>query len=408
MKRSEPPKPRAERLQKILARAGLGSRRSVEDLIRQRLVTINGTIAELGAKADLVNDSIKVEGRRIRLPERHRYVVLHKPSGVMTTLKDPEGRDTVIDYIPRTLRSGLFPVGRLDYQSEGLILLTTDGAFADRVMHPRHGCSKVYLAKVRGEPTARDIQRLEAGIRLEGRKTKPCDIESKRMSSGRQASANTWWQVTLREGRTRQVREMFQRIGHPVQRLRRVAIGSLRDRYLKAGSSRDLSAEEVELLLAGKEAHVPKKPAPAKGAARRAKPKGPTTARDGSPLKDGGARKARKKAGRKVGKKAGSRKTGGRRSSVRDESGGPSPTTAGCQEVKLRQGGSPRAGALLVGRRDEGPLDEGPLDGGLVDQELVDQELVDEELVDEVRLGLRRVLPAAAASLPPVGAHAEE
>ncbi len=284
-----------ERIQKVLARAGLGSRRSVEDLVRDGLVTVNGQVAQIGEKVDVLRDAIKVDGKRLRLPKQHRYLLLNKPSGVVTTTQDPEGRRTVLDLVPARERSALFPVGRLDYHTEGLLLLTTDGDFADRVMHPRHGCSKVYRVKVRGVPADEKVDRLRRGIRLAGRRTEPAWIERKLLGGGRKATHNSWWQVTLNEGRTRQIREMFQRIGHPVQRLQRVGIGGLRDRTLKPGEVRALTPEEVELVLSAK-------------SARKAAPRRPPKA--GKPPPRGAKGRARKPGRSAGGKKRSSRKTG--------------------------------------------------------------------------------------------------
>ncbi|HVR29817.1 MAG TPA: pseudouridine synthase [Thermoanaerobaculia bacterium] len=289
----------AERVQKILAQAGLGSRRACEDLIRAGQVTINGRVATLGDRADPGHDSIKVAGKRIRPPERHRYVLLNKPRGFVTTVRDPEGRPTVLDLVPERLRRGLRPVGRLDYDTEGLLLLTDDGELSQRVAHPRHGCMKTYEVKVKGVPDEPSLDRLRRGIPLDGRRTAPSEIRprpggrrrrpgdrapSSRAArrgppSGRRAergrgsarlsrddgrgvpagdrpgverptgsAGNSWWVVRLAEGRTRQIRDMFQRIGHPVQKLRRIAIGPVRDPRLPVGAVRELTEDEVRRL----------------------------------------------------------------------------------------------------------------------------------------------------------------
>ncbi|HVS65780.1 MAG TPA: pseudouridine synthase [Thermoanaerobaculia bacterium] len=240
-----------DRLQKVLARAGIASRRAAEDLIREGRVTINGRPAELGDRVHPGSDAVKVDGRLVRPRERHRYLVLNKPAGCVTTVSDPEGRDTVLDLVPPALRRALFPVGRLDYHSEGLLLLTTDGEFAEAVSHPRHGCRKSYEVKVKGEPSEDQLERLREGITIEGRRTAPAKIRRRTGvvgRHGRRSSANTWWVVELAEGRTRQIREMFRKIGHPVQRLRRVAIGPLRDRTIPLGTYRELTEEEVAAL----------------------------------------------------------------------------------------------------------------------------------------------------------------
>lgn len=241
-----------DRIQKILARAGVSSRREAETLITEGRVTVNGQPAELGQKADPEHDSIKLDGKRILLPKEHRYLLLNKPRGVMTTVADPAGRPTVIDLVPPALRKALVPVGRLDFLTEGLILLTDDGDFANRVAHPRYGCRKTYEVKVSGRPAERDLDRLREGIVLEGERTAPCRIEQRTVSRPKGVdSDNTWWNVELSQGRTRQIREMFQRIGHPVSKLRRVAIGGLTDPNLPLGSIRELTPREVEMLRQG-------------------------------------------------------------------------------------------------------------------------------------------------------------
>jgi 23S rRNA pseudouridine2605 synthase len=238
-----------ERLQKILARAGVTSRRKAEELIREGRVTVNGRLAELGEKADPERDAVKLDGKRIHPQAEHRYLLLNKPRGVMSTVADPEGRPTVMDLVPPAMRKALVPVGRLDFMTEGLLLLTDDGEFAQRVAHPRYGCVKTYEAKVRGRPEEAELDRLRSGIVLEGRRTTPCRIEPRRVRTRASGdSENSWWVVELAEGRTRQIREMFQRIGHPVQKLRRVGIGPVSDPELPLGALRELTDREVELL----------------------------------------------------------------------------------------------------------------------------------------------------------------
>jgi 23S rRNA pseudouridine2605 synthase len=244
-----------ERLQKILARAGIASRRKAEELIREGLVTVNGKIAELGEKADPGRDAIKVSGKRIQPLHEHRYLLLNKPKGYMSTLSDPEGRPTVIDLVPPGMRKALVPVGRLDFNTEGLLLLTDDGELAQRIAHPRYGSTKTYEVKVAGIPNETQLERLRTGILLEGRRTAPAKITprspfrpARARRRGEPESENSWWIVELTEGRTRQIREMFLHIGHPVQKLRRVAIGSLRDPRLPLGALRELTEQEVQRL----------------------------------------------------------------------------------------------------------------------------------------------------------------
>jgi 23S rRNA pseudouridine2605 synthase len=306
-----------ERVQKILARAGISSRRKAEELIREGLVTINGRVAELGEKADPERDAIKVDGKRIQPSQHHRYLLLNKPKGYMSTVADPEGRNTVMDLVPPAMRKALVPVGRLDYHTEGLLLLTDDGEFAQRVAHPRYGSTKTYEVKVKGTPTETQLERLREGILLEGHRTAPARITSRGHTKstgprrrGEAESDNTWWTVEISEGRTRQIREMFFRIGHPVQKLRRVAIGPLRDARLPVGALRELTEQEVQKLLRSvrqpEAGPAGKKPAGKKPAGKTAagrKPAGrkaaPGARKPPAGVKRAGARKpGAKKAGR--------------------------------------------------------------------------------------------------------------
>jgi pseudouridine synthase len=237
-----------ERLQKILARAGVASRRKAEELIAAGLVTINGRVASLGDKADIAVDSVKVDGKRVPPPVPQRYLVLNKPPGYVSTVSDPEHRPTVIDLIPAVLRKALVPVGRLDFQSEGLLLLTTDGEWAQRIAHPRYGCAKTYEVKVKGMPEERDIERLRRGMWIEGQRTLPAEVRLLRTTGRGRETGNSWWEVVLRQGRSRQIREMFFRIGNGVLKLHRVAIGPLRDAKLPPGAFRELTPLEIEQL----------------------------------------------------------------------------------------------------------------------------------------------------------------
>jgi 23S rRNA pseudouridine2605 synthase len=260
-----------ERLQKILARAGVASRRKVEEMIEAGQVTVNGTVAALGDKADPERDSIKVDGKRVQpASHEHRYLLLNKPKKVMSTLSDPEGRKTVLDFIPPAMRKAIVPVGRLDYNTEGLLLLTDDGEFAQRIAHPRYGSTKTYEVKVKGTPTEAQLDRLRNGVMLEGRRTAPAKITARNLRPitrrGEPESDNSWWVVEIAEGRTRQIREMFFQIGHPVGKLRRVAIGPLRDSRLPVGALRELSEEEVRKLLKSARAPEEKRPARKKAA----------------------------------------------------------------------------------------------------------------------------------------------
>jgi 23S rRNA pseudouridine2605 synthase len=237
-----------ERLQKIIARAGIASRREAETLIRDGAVTVNGkVVTEMGTRADPEKDHIKVKNRLITRREPERYILLYKPREVMTTVTDPEGRLTVIDLL-QGVSERVFPVGRLDYQSEGLLLLTNDGDLANRLTHPKFGCEKTYHVKVRGVPEENVLQKLRRGVVLEGKRTKPCEIERLKTTGRRADPTNSWLVVRLREGRTQQIRKMFLFAGHPVQRLRRVAISVIEDPVLEPGMWRDLTEAEVRSL----------------------------------------------------------------------------------------------------------------------------------------------------------------
>jgi len=236
-----------ERLQKILSAAGVVSRRAAEGLIVQGRVAVNGTpVLDLGSKADPRTDTISVDGKKIKTAVPLRYVLVNKPTGMVTTRSDPERRRTVLELIPPDL-GYLYPVGRLDYDSEGLLLLTNDGELAARLMHPRHEVPKVYRARVRGVPDAHAIERLSRGIPLDGHRTAPASIRVlKRLDTPRGSDAIV--DITLREGRNRQVRRMCEAVGHPVVTLSRVQFGPLRDPGLKVGHSRELTPREVKAL----------------------------------------------------------------------------------------------------------------------------------------------------------------
>jgi pseudouridine synthase len=251
------------RLQKVLSRAGIASRRAAERLIAEGRVTVNGVaVREMGTKADPAADDVRVDGRRVKGPERLRYILLNKPAGYVTTRSDPQRRPTVIELL-RGVREYVYPVGRLDYDTEGLLLLTNDGDLAARLTHPRHGVERTYDARVAGVPGERDLERLRSGIPLDGRRTLPADVDMiGRVRSGPgSASAHrapdekaarhdreSVLRITIREGRTRQVRRMCDAIGHPVLALRRVRIGPLSDRRLKRGEWRELTEQEIRAL----------------------------------------------------------------------------------------------------------------------------------------------------------------
>ena len=234
-----------ERIQKLIARSGLCSRRDADRLVAEGRVTVDGRQAELGEKVNPASAHIKVDGRHIKAPEPLRYLLIYKPRGVITTCDDPEERKTVLDLVRPTVRERVYPVGRLDYHSEGLLLLTNDGGLAARVAHPRHAVVREYLVKVRGDLTDSAYRKLMAGTTIDGHHVKP--RRARRASKGR-SGKSTWWRVEVTEGRTHEVRELFFKAGHHVQRLRRTAIGSLRDDSLKPGDFRTLSEGEIRAL----------------------------------------------------------------------------------------------------------------------------------------------------------------
>ncbi len=234
-----------ERLQKLIARSGLCSRRDADRLVSEGRVTVNGQTATLGDKADPDTDHIKVDGKRLKAAEPNRYVLLYKPRAVMTTCDDPEERTTVIDLIRSIVKERVFPVGRLDYQSEGLLLLTNDGDLAARVTHPRYGVVREYMVKIRGDLDEAQVQQLRAGTSIDGHHVKPLSAERVKKSAG---GTSTWWRVEVTEGRTHEVRQLFFRAGRLVQRLRRSAIGPLRDSTLRSGDFRMLTEDEVKAL----------------------------------------------------------------------------------------------------------------------------------------------------------------
>lgn len=234
------------RLQKIIAAAGIASRRAAEKLIEEGRVSVNGeTVTALGSKADPAVDDIRVDDRRVKGAQRHRYYLLNKPRGYVTTRSDPEHRPTVLDLL-KGVREYIYPVGRLDFDSEGLLILTNDGDLAAVLTHPRHEVERVYEAQVLGVPDAHDLDRLRRGIVIEGRRTSPAQVEL--LTERRPDSGTSVLRVTIHEGRTRQVRKMADAIGHPVRTLRRIRIGPIADKNLRLGTYRELTGDEVRML----------------------------------------------------------------------------------------------------------------------------------------------------------------
>lgn len=232
-----------ERLQKILSRAGISSRRGAEELITAGRVAVNGVVIdELGAKADPGRDSITVDGREVGRAGDRIYLVLYKPAGYMTTLKDPQGRPLVTDLL-KGIKDRVYPVGRLDYNTEGLLLLTNDGEWANAMAHPRHEVDKEYHVRVRGMVSAQQLGQLAAGVMLDDGNTAPAAVAVVRESEN-----NTWISITIHEGRYRQVRRMCEAVGLTVVRLKRVRYGFLGLEGLKTGEYRFLTPEEAARL----------------------------------------------------------------------------------------------------------------------------------------------------------------
>ncbi len=231
-----------ERLQKIISRAGVASRRAGEELILAGRVRVNGrVVTELGAKADLQEDAIEVDGRRL-IREAFRYLVLHKPRKVVSTLADPEGRPTIADLL-RDAGARLYPVGRLDFATSGVLLVTNDGDFANGMLHPKGGVPKTYVVKVNGTMQPEDLERWRTGVRLEDGPTLPAEVRFLRHEEDK-----TWFEVTLREGRNQQIRRMGEATGFPVMRLARLSFAGITSEGLRPGESRSLTADELNDL----------------------------------------------------------------------------------------------------------------------------------------------------------------
>lgn len=233
--------PEPERLQKLLARAGLGSRRACEELIAAGRVTVDGEVARLGGRADPRRQRVEVDGVPVVVGDDLVYYLVNKPLGVVSTAKDPQGRRTVLDLVPRTPR--VFPVGRLDVDSEGMLVLTNDGELAQRLTHPSHGVTKTYLAEVDGVPAARALRTLRDGVALDDGATAPARVRLVERRGDRAAV-----EITIHEGRNRQVRRMFDAVGYPLRRLVRTRIGPVHDRRLAPGDWRLLRPSEVRAL----------------------------------------------------------------------------------------------------------------------------------------------------------------
>jgi pseudouridine synthase len=249
MTRASKPEASGVRLQKILSHAGVSSRRVAEELILQGRVVVNGHVADaLGTRADPNRDDIRVDGRRLKLQADRRYYLMYKPRGVVSTRSDPQNRTTVIDVLSKAgIRGYFYPVGRLDYDSEGLIILTNDGAFAEKVAHPKHELERGYEALVTGLPDERDLARLSRGIVIDGRRTLPAKVRVIRTYPDKK-EPQSLLDIVIREGRNRQVRKMCEQTGHHVIALRRTRIGNITDRRIKPGQVRELTPDEVRTL----------------------------------------------------------------------------------------------------------------------------------------------------------------
>ncbi|WP_026563971.1 23S rRNA pseudouridine(2605) synthase RluB [Bacillus sp. UNC41MFS5] len=234
-----------ERLQKVIARAGIASRRKAEDLIKEGRVKVNGkVVTELGLKVS-TSDRVEVDGIQIE-KEEPVYFLLYKPRGVISSVNDDKGRKVVTDFFPH-LKERIYPVGRLDYDTSGLLVLTNDGEFANLLMHPKNEIDKVYVAKVKGIPLKENLRKLERGIRLEDGKTAPARVKLLSADSKKQAAIV---EITIHEGRNRQVRRMFEAIGHEVLKLKRERYGFLTLSGLRTGDARELTPHEVKQLRA--------------------------------------------------------------------------------------------------------------------------------------------------------------
>jgi len=231
-----------KRLQKILAEMGIASRRKAEEMIIEGRVTVNGKVATIGMKADLNRDHIKLNGKLLIRPEPKVYLIVNKPKGVVTSLHDPEGRPTIKDFL-KGVKYRVFPVGRLDYDSEGLLLLTNDGNFTYAVLHPSKKIPKTYLVKVREVLEDDEIEKLRKGIRLEDGVTAPAKVKRIRKTEN-----NSWLEITLHEGKKRQIRRMLDKVGHPVLKLKRIRINGIELGNLESGKYRYLMPDEVDKI----------------------------------------------------------------------------------------------------------------------------------------------------------------
>lgn len=232
------------RLQKIISNAGIASRRKAERFILEGRVSVNRvTIRELGAKANPLTDNIEVDGKKIKRLSQKVYILLNKPRGCVTTVRDDRGRPTVIDVL-KGIKTNVYPVGRLDFNTEGILLLTNDGDFAHLLAHPRHKISKVYVVKVKGIPTEKELEKISSNIVIDKKKIAPSGVSLERITG-----KNSWLKITLQEGQKRQVRKMCEFIRHPVIKLKRIKYAFLELKGLKPGEYRGLTDNEVKKLM---------------------------------------------------------------------------------------------------------------------------------------------------------------
>lgn len=263
-----------ERLQKLISSLGIMSRRKAEEVIKEGRITVNGRVAQVGMKADMARDAIKIDGKLVTLRQDHRllYLKLYKPVGVITSMEDPEGRPTVGDMV-QGLKVRIYPVGRLDYHSEGLLLLTNDGDFAYKVLHPSKKIPKTYHVKVKGEIDDKVLEKLRRGVMLDDGRTAPAEVDR---LVDMKAKSNTWIAITLMEGRKRQIRRMMERVKHPVAKLKRVSIGTIQLGALKPGQWDYLTESEMNGFLReyGQEKDPVPRKSPGKGGVTAAPPSG--------------------------------------------------------------------------------------------------------------------------------------
>ena len=230
------------RINKFLAECGIASRRGCDEIIKEKRVKVNGRVCDLGAEIDEVNDSVSVDGKKVARAKKFEYYIMNKPKGCVCTVKDDKGRKTVMDYLPKNT-ARIFPVGRLDYDSEGLLIFTNDGDLANRLTHPSNEIPKTYLVKTEGETPEKAVEKIRNGVVIDGKMTKKCSV--KVIES---CKDYTKLHVTISEGRNREIRKMFESVGKNVDFLKRIKIGDLPPRGLNRGEVRKLTAEEVEYL----------------------------------------------------------------------------------------------------------------------------------------------------------------